>query len=66
MKLNKKSYFVAIILSIFGGWLGLDRFYLGHGGLGFLKLITFGGFGIWWCIDAILIITKSVEGVKFI
>ena len=50
-----KSKIVALILSIFLGELGIDRFYLGYIGLGILKLITFGGFGIWYFIDIILI-----------
>jgi hypothetical protein len=31
---------------------------MGHVGLGLLKLVTFGGCGIWWLIDVILIATK--------
>ena len=42
------------------GELGIDRFYLGYTGLGILKLITAGGFGIWWLIDLILIATGKM------
>ena len=45
-------------MSIIFGSLGVDRFILGHVGLGILKLITFGGFGVWWLVDLILIATK--------
>ena len=50
-----KSKVVALILSIFLGELGIDRFYLGYIGTGILKLITCGGFGIWWLIDLITV-----------
>ena len=55
-----KSKTVALVLSIFLGELGIDRFYLGYTGLGVLKLITAGGFGIWWLIDIILILLGKV------
>jgi len=49
-----KKWGVLVILSIFLGFLGIDRFYTEHIGLGILKLITGGGFGIWWLVDIIL------------
>ena len=55
-----KSKTTALILSILLGGLGVDRFYLGYVGLGILKLITAGGFGIWWLIDLILIATGKM------
>ena len=50
-----KSKIAALLLSIFLGELGIDRFYLGYVGTGILNLITAGGFGVWWLIDIILI-----------
>ena len=47
------------IVSIFGGWWGIDRFMLGDVWLGVLKLITSGGFGIWWLIDLFIIRKKT-------
>ena len=56
-----KSWLVALLLSIFAGGLGIDRFYLGLIGTGILKLITFGGLGIWTLIDIILIATNNLK-----
>lgn len=49
------SYLLAVAFSYFFGGLGVDRFYLGYTGLGVLKLLTFGGFGIWHLVDMLLI-----------
>lgn len=50
---QKKSN--ALLLSIFLGGLGFDRFYLGHVKEAFGKIFSFGGLGIWTLIDAVLI-----------
>lgn len=52
------------------GWLGIDRFIVGDILLGVLKLITFGGLGIWQIVDCFLIgnrtRTKNIEKARYI
>ncbi len=55
-----KNKTTALVLSIFVGELGIDRFYLGYTGIGLLKLFTAGCFGILWIIDIIQIATGSL------
>jgi hypothetical protein len=43
----------ALALSVFGGFLGLDRFYAGKPVSGLAKLATAGGAGIWWITDIV-------------
>ena len=50
-----KDPLLSILLSIFIGTFGVDRFYIGDVGLGIGKLLTAGGCGIWWLIDIFLI-----------
>ena len=53
--LQFKDPLMALIISLLGGGLGIDRFYIGDTTLGVLKLITCGGFSIWAIIDLFLI-----------
>lgn len=50
---------ISIILSIIVGSWGIDRIYIGDVGLGIIKLLTFGGCGIWWLIDLFLIMDAT-------
>ncbi|XP_061636411.1 TM2 domain-containing protein 1 isoform X1 [Phyllopteryx taeniolatus] len=54
------SYKVAVALSLFLGWLGADRFYLGYPALGVLKFCTVGFCGIGTLVDFILIAVQMV------
>jgi TM2 domain-containing membrane protein YozV len=53
---SDKNWATALLLSIFAGFLGADRFYLGRADLGILKLITMGGLSFWWVADIVLLL----------
>uniref|UniRef100_H2Y889 TM2 domain-containing protein n=1 Tax=Ciona savignyi TaxID=51511 RepID=H2Y889_CIOSA len=55
---NGYSYMVALALSLFLGWLGIDRFYLGYPAIGLIKLCSFGLCGIGALVDFLLIATQ--------
>ncbi len=61
---DRKDWLAALLLSIFLGQLGVDRFYMGYIGLGVVKLLTAGGCGIWWLIDVILIATDGLKDAQ--
>ena len=56
-----KDPLLSILLSIFIGTFGVDRFYIGDIGLGIGKLLTAGGCGIWWLIDIFLIVDATKQ-----
>ncbi len=53
---SDKKKWVAFWLCLFGGWFGLHEFYVGKPFVGFLYLLTFGGFFkcYWWDLPRIL------------
>jgi TM2 domain-containing membrane protein YozV len=58
---NLKEPTTALIISLLGGGLGIDRFYVGDTGLGIAKLLTCGGLGIWSIVDWFMIMGRARE-----
>jgi len=64
---KKVNWILVLVMSVVFGSLGVDRFIMGKIGTGLLKLVTFGGFGIWWLVDVILVATKhKYKNVKWV
>jgi TM2 domain len=58
---GEKSQLTTFLLCFFFGYLGIHRFYLGYIGIGIIQLLTFGGCGIWFFIDFIMILTGDLK-----
>lgn len=54
-EVSRRSRGVALGLSFFGGVFGLHRFYVGKVQTGVAMLLTFGGLGVWYLYDLVLI-----------
>jgi len=53
--LQFKDPTTALLISIFAGHLGIDRFFIGDTGMGVGKLLTCGGLYVWYIVDWFLI-----------
>lgn len=52
---SDKSRGVAFALALVLGMFGAHRFYVGKVGTGILQLCTFGGLGLWYLYDVVLV-----------
>ncbi|UMB60605.1 TM2 domain-containing protein [Lutibacter sp. A80] len=59
---SQKSQGIALLLGIFLGGLAGHKWYLGNPWyINVLFIVTLGGFGVWWVIDMIRIITGDYQ-----
>ena len=59
---SEKRILPTFLLFLVLSWpLGAHRFFLKRHASAILFIITIGGFGIWWIIDFILIVTGSMK-----
>lgn len=56
---SSKGRFMALLLCLFLGWIGVHRFYVGKVGTGFLYLFTGGGFALGNLFDLAMILFGS-------
>lgn len=66
-RVSDKSRMVAVALGFVTGVFGGHRYYAGKIGTGLLMTCTFGGLGMWWLFDMIILLSgefKDSEGLK--
>lgn len=65
LPLQERCQSLCIIFSLFTGFIGMDRFYLGNRMTGLIKLFTLGFFILGWVVDftlSILNVHKDING----
>ena len=60
-QVSSRRWVSAVRISLFAGGLGADRFDLGDRWLGLLKLVTFGGLGLWAFADFISLLNDNLR-----
>ncbi|MES2389601.1 MAG: TM2 domain-containing protein [Bacteroidota bacterium] len=61
---KERSQFIAFVLCLYLGIIGIHRFYLGYNIQGFFMIYTYGGALIWWFIDLIRIVSGDLKPNK--
>lgn len=61
---SPKSRLVSQLLAFFLGVFGAHRFYVGKIGTGIAMAASFGGLGIWWLYDNIMIVSGSFRDAE--
>jgi TM2 domain-containing membrane protein YozV len=52
----QSNFYPTFFLALFLGPLGVHRFYTGKIKSGILQLVTFGGCGVWWLLDLLIVL----------
>jgi hypothetical protein len=56
-EVSDRSRSVAVVLGLLGGVFGLHRFYAGRVQSGVYMVLTFGGLGVWWLYDMVMLVS---------
>lgn len=59
---SKYQFYPTFFLGLFLGVFGAHRFYTGKIKTGIVQLLTFGGLGLWWFVDMVMILFGKFKG----